>query len=520
MSDSKRRLRRRPRLGRLRPRKTRLAAIALGVGVVMVLVFALVFSIAFGTRSVAAHADALHNADEALRASTVVRAQAGMATHLSVLEREFGFSAADGIELALTEADLALNDLSVSLAELDDLIGGLDPGLVAAAANFETTVETIRDLVVAGESTLAQTEALVLDEQFRTVTGAIVVERDYQASQVAAANQTMGRIGDLVRFLVAFLVPTAVILLYRELSQRQARQSELEVRLESEKELGKARDEFVANASHELRTPLTSIFGLAHILEEDPFVAASDTAPEMVGLIISEAHDLSRMVDDLLTTARLDAGALHFQFEDLPVLEEVREVVDPMAKAGAQFGVDVHPAVVRADRLRLRQVIRNLLSNANKYGGADIRVIGRVASGWYEVIVADNGEGIPKELEDRLFQRFLHQGDMPLVLGSVGLGLSIVQALAEGMGGAVWYERDAGWTKFVVRVPLSKTNQQSRFREADLTRRRTTLETPGGVAEPPPIPAVAPAVQTAPATVGTALAAAEQLRHLEARRKG
>jgi two-component system OmpR family sensor kinase len=240
----------------------------------------------------------------------------------------------------------------------------------------------------------------------------------------------------------------------------------------------------------------------------------------MVGLIISEAHDLSRMVDDLLTTARLDAGALHFQFEDLPVLEEVREVVDPMAKAGAQFGVDVHPAVVRADRLRLRQVIRNLLSNANKYGGADIRVIGRVASGWYEVIVADNGEGIPKELEDRLFQRFLHQGDMPLVLGSVGLGLSIVQALAEGMGGAVWYERDAGWTKFVVRVPLSKTNQQSRFREADLTRRRTTLETPGGVAEPPPIPAVAPAVQTAPATVGTALAAAEQLRHLEARRKG
>ncbi|MCJ7725691.1 MAG: hypothetical protein MUP76_04810, partial [Acidimicrobiia bacterium] len=230
----------------MRPRRTRLAAIALGAGVVMVLVFALVFSIAFGTRQVAAHADALHNADEALRASTVVRAQVGMATHLAVLEREFGFEAADGIELALGEVVLALGDLSVSLAELDGLVGGLDPGLVSAAQRFETTVETIRDLVVAGDSTLAQVEAGVLDDQFREITGAIVVERDYQASRVATANQTMGRVGDLVRFLVAFLVPTAVILLYRELSQRQQRQSELEVRLESEQELGKARDEFVA----------------------------------------------------------------------------------------------------------------------------------------------------------------------------------------------------------------------------------------------------------------------------------
>jgi len=439
MAISKSRSRRRPRRGRIRPRRTSLGAIALGAGVVMLLVFALVFSIAFGTRKVAAHADALHNADEALRASTVVRAQAGMATHLSVLEREFGFLASEGISTALEQAELGLNDLGASLAELDELTGGLAPRLTTAAASFTASVLTMRDLVKAGDSVAAQAEAGVLGDQFDEITGAIIVERDFQASQVRTANQTMGRVGDLVRFLVAFLVPTGVILLYRELSQRQQRQSELEVRLESEQELGKARDEFVANASHELRTPLTSIFGLAHILEEDPQVGLSDSAAEMVGLIISETHDLSRMVEDLLTTARLDAGALHFQFEDLAILDEVREVVEPMARAGAPFGIDVNPAVVRADRLRLRQVIRNLLSNAGKYGGPDIRVLGRVSSGWYELVVADNGEGISKELEERLFQRFLHQGDMPLVLGSVGLGLSIVQALAEGMGGAVWY---------------------------------------------------------------------------------
>jgi len=517
MADHKRRSRRHlRRIHSPGPRRTRLGAIALGIGVVMVLVFALVFSIAFGTKQVAAHADALHNADEALRAATVIRAQAGMAVHLSVLEQDFGFEATETIAVATDEAAVALIDLGATLDELDELTGGLDQRLVTAVDEFDVTVGSLLSMVNSGDLAGAQAEAVALDDGFRELTGAIVVERDYQASQVATANATMGRIGDIVRFLVAFLVPTAVILLYRELSHRQQRQSELEVRLDAEQELGKARDDFVANASHELRTPLTSIFGLAHILEEDEDVAGSETALEMVGMIISEAHDLSRMVDDLLTTARIDAGAIHYQFENLSVLDEVHEVVDPMARAGTQIGIDVHPAGVRADRLRMRQVIRNLLSNAAKYGGGDVRVLGRVVSGWYELMVADNGEGIPPELEERLFQRFLHQGDMPLVLGSVGLGLSIVQALAEGMGGAVWYEREGGWTKFVIRVPLAKVEQQSRFREADLTRTRHELEAPGGVAEPTSIAVQAASIPT----VGTVQAAAEQLRNLEAHRRG
>lgn len=506
----------RHRLERLLPHRVRLAAIAVGAGIVTVLLFALVFSTAFGTRQVAAHADALHNADEALLAATTMRAEIGTAIQLAVLEAELGYAAADAIALGVAEMERALTDLSVSLAELDAQTGGLDSRLTAAAASFEATVLSIRDLVVAGDAAAAQAEAGALDDRFREVTGAISVERDYQASQLAAANQTMGRVGALVRILVAILVPIAVVLLYRELLQRRQDHSDLENRLESEQEIGKARDEFVANASHELRTPLTSILGLAHILGEDPQVITSSSAAEMVGMIISETHDLSRMVDDLLTTARLDAGELSFQLEDLAVLDEVREVVEPMTAVGARCGVDVHPAVVHADRLRLRQVVRNLLSNATKYGGTDIRLIGRVASGWYELIVADDGEGIPRDLESRLFQRFLHQGDTPLVLGSVGLGLSIVSALAEGMEGAVWYERDAGWTKFVVRVPLSTTRQTSRFQEAGLTRRRATLESPGGAgrlpADPAGLPAAHPASPIGASTHGTAHAAAEQLR--------
>ena len=445
----------------------RFAALILGAGVAITLVFALVFSIAFGTRSIASHASALHNADEALRAATIVRAQAGLATHLAVLEQEFGFGSEEAVELSLSEVRLALDDLDSALLGLLSDVADLNASVVTSARRFSaTTIEILNSLEGPDAKVAQQIATEELDLAFRGFVGTLVIERDRQAGAVAAANAMMGRVGDLARFLVAFLVPTFAIILYRELSRRQSRQKELEVRLKTEKDLGKARDDFVANASHELRTPLTSILGLAYLIEEDGAGETNPLVTEMVGLIISEANDLSRMVDDLLTTARLDAGALHFQLENLNAGDEIQEVVDPLLRSGSNIAVDAQPGVVRADRLRLRQVIRNLLSNARKYGGRNVRIVGGQVSGWYEIRVEDDGAGIPDELHQRLFQRYLHEGDMPTVLGSVGLGLSIVSALAEGMGGAVWYERLGDWTSFIVRVPLATSDEASPFSEA------------------------------------------------------
>jgi len=430
-------------------------------------VFALVFSSAFGSRGVAAHAIALHSADEAIQAATVAHSQSGLATHLTVLERDFGLKAGDGIAVAVAETRAALGDLDSAVTGMARAPGTLDAGIGSAAASFAGAVGAVLDGLASGDVDAAESAVVgSLDPAFRELVTVVTAERDHQAAEVAAANDVTGRLGDLAWFLVAFLGPISAIVVYRELSRRQRRQRDLEVRLATEKELNKARDEFVATASHELRTPLTSIFGLAHLLAEDPSVQASPTAIEMTGMIISESTDLSRMVDDLLTTARLDAGALHYQFENLGVLHEVREVVDPMRRSGVEVDLDVHPALVRSDRLRLRQVVRNLISNAGKYGGPTVQVIGRVVSGWYELRVEDDGEGVPEELHDRLFQRFLHQGDLPLILGSVGLGLSIVRALAEGMGGSVWHERRQGWTCFVVRLPLATGDDDTRYREA------------------------------------------------------
>jgi signal transduction histidine kinase len=458
---------RRARAIKQRSRSGRFAALTLGTGVAIILVFALVFSIAYGTRSIASHASALHNADEALRAATIIRAQAGLATHLNVLEQDFGWDSSEGIDLSVSEVRLALDDLDSALAGLISDVDGLSNTIVTGGRNFRITTFEILDGLEGSDAGLAQQIATEeLDLKFRGFVDALVIERDHQAVSVATANATMGRVGDMARFLVAFLVPTAAIILYRELSRREARRKELEVRLETEQDLGQARDDFIANASHELRTPLTSILGLAYLIDEEDSVEENPMITEMVGLIISEANDLSRMVDDLLTTARLDAGALHFQLENLNAVEEIEEVVGPLQRSGAAISVQAQPSLVRSDRLRLRQVIRNLLSNARKYGGPNVRVVAEPVSGWFEIRVEDDGAGIPDELRDRLFQRYLHEGDMPTVLGSVGLGLSIVGALAEGMGGAVWYERRDGWTSFVVRIPLATDDEISQFREA------------------------------------------------------
>jgi signal transduction histidine kinase len=175
----------------------------------------------------------------------------------------------------------------------------------------------------------------------------------------------------------------------------------------------------------------------------------------LVDVIIREASDLERIVEDLLTSARLDAGALHFSFDDVNVAVEVEEVAAGVMRSGADIDISCRPALVRADRTRLRQIVRNLLSNAMKYGGPNIRVQGTTAGRSYVLIVADDGDGLPEPVHQHLFERFVHREGDAARTDSVGLGLSIVHALVVGMGGAISYEHDESESRFMIRLPLA-----------------------------------------------------------------
>lgn len=443
-------------VGSSRPRWDRSLGLTVFTGLAMLVVLGLVFSVAYGSQQITSSAAALHDADEGLRAATIVRAQLALGVHMSSVDREFGTNSGAAQETSTFEATLAMEDLSTAVSQL--LASGKVDGepLVGATERLAVTSSEIVSLLVAGDSAGAQgVSDARLDVEFQELTSVLVEVRDALSEEVSSSDALLGRIGNFARFLVAFLIPAAVILVYRELMKRQQRQAELESRLNAERQLNAAREEFVANASHELRTPLTSIIGLSMLLAENETVKAEEAATELLSIIISESDDLARMVEDLLTTARLDAGALHFVFDDVDVGQEMPETVDPLTRSGPAIGVSVEPGIVRTDRLRFRQLLRNLLSNARKYGGENIRVEGRVEGRTYVCAVIDDGPGVPTEIEDRLFERFIHQGHQTATKDSVGLGLSIVHALTQGMGGSIAYERINGETHFTIRLPLA-----------------------------------------------------------------
>ena len=434
----------------------RALAITLVAGIAMLLLVGLVFAIAYGSQRITSDATSLHKADEVLRSSTVVRAQLALGIYAGGVDRQFGTSSAEAIAVSFDEARIALDDVSAGIAAFDEDAFGADSQITASVERFTLSAAQVFRLADEGEYEKAQ--SLIKEEMspaFEVLVDELILLRDELAASVASADLLLGQIGNVARFLVAFLLPAAVIFIYRDLLRRQARQSELEGRLEAERQISVAREEFIANASHELRTPLTSITGLALLLEEDPVIKEDNSSSELLDLIINESGDLNRMVEDLLTTARLDAGALSYTFQSVNPRREIVEVAELMRRAGTSVSVDCAPALIRADPVRLRQIIRNLLSNARKYGGPDIRATGFVEGRTYVCEVVDDGEGVPLEIADRLFQRFVHQGHDTAMRESVGLGLSIVHALAQGMGGSVSYQRSSGETHFAVRLPLA-----------------------------------------------------------------
>lgn len=434
----------------------RVTSVTVVAGLALLAVFGMVFAIARATEGITSDAATLHSADEVLRSATVVRAQLTIGVHAGTVDAEFGTDSTEVISLAVAETEQAMADVSAGLSELG-AIDGVET-LVPLVRDFTEAVNDAANALSAGDYSAAQTfNEANLESAYAALVGGLVGIRDRLRESVDRSDQLLGLVGTIAGFLVAVLIPSAVILVYRALMRRQARQTFLENRLEAEQHLSRAREEFVANASHELRTPLTSITGLALLLEEDRAIASNETLSELVGLIADESADLSRMVEDMLTTARLDVGALSFRFQDVSAESIVGDVVESMRASSVKVMVDCRPGTVRCDPARLRQIVRNLVSNACKYGDGGVWVWGAVESRTYVLEVVDRGPGVPAEIEDRLFQRFVHRGGETATSSSVGLGLSIVRSLADGMGGTVTYHRRAGETCFSVRLPLGRS---------------------------------------------------------------
>jgi len=243
-------------------------------------------------------------------------------------------------------------------------------------------------------------------------------------------------------------------------------------------EMGRIKDEFLAHTSHELRTPLNSILGFTKLIL-DGLCKNRDEEQELLRDVFASAQHLLGIVNDILDIARIEANQMTLHLEDVNPRQVLDSTLPLVAVQAASKGLELHDLttrmalpLVRADQVRLRQVLLNLLSNAVKFtprGWVALRasVVPLNPSlssqpAFLRLEVEDTGIGIPLEKRELVFQKFVQVDNSPnRDHGGSGLGLAIARRLVEMMGGAIGVESGSGgrgtlvwFTLLVVREAL------------------------------------------------------------------
>jgi signal transduction histidine kinase len=250
---------------------------------------------------------------------------------------------------------------------------------------------------------------------------------------------------------------------FRDVTAERRAHQQIEQAREAAEAASQAKSLFLANMSHELRTPLNAVIGLADLLllGRDPLV---DRQREYLEGIASSGRHLLALVNDVLDLAKIEAGKQELDLQSIPIHDAIEEGMAAIVPLANARGVQLEPATivavpnVRADRVRLRQILYNLISNAVKFTdrGGIVRVRARRDDDRVSIAVIDTGVGIATADLSRLYRAFeqlaLPSGDRP---GGTGLGLALTKRLVEMHGGTIDVESELGvGTTFTVRIPV------------------------------------------------------------------
>lgn len=208
------------------------------------------------------------------------------------------------------------------------------------------------------------------------------------------------------------------------------------------------RTELVAMIAHDLRGPIGVVQNLVHLLEVDWPDLDDDARRELFERINNRLGIMGALADDVFDVSRIEAGELHIDIAAVDLSQAVDRVVADTHSLLPDRKIEVaveRAVVVRADERRLWEILSNLVSNALKFSAEDtvVSVSSTTNKGDAIVSVADQGPGIPLDLQDQLFGRFVRVAEDNRTPGS-GLGLYIAKSLTEAMGGRIWFESTPG----------------------------------------------------------------------------
>lgn len=274
------------------------------------------------------------------------------------------------------------------------------------------------------------------------------------------SSSTSGRRGDGKEFPVDMAV-TAM-----ELPEGRSYIMSLRDRTEAQR-LELMKREFVSTVSHELRTPLTAIQGSLGLIAGGVAGPVPEKMSEMLTIATGNCERLIFLVNDILDLEKIDLGRMTFNMQHLPLKEVLAEAIELNQSYAARFNValELECAVtagvhLNADKDRLIQVLTNLIANAAKFSppGAIVHIEagGVDTNGCARIGVRDKGPGIPNDMRDRVFERFVQvEGVKTQRKGGSGLGLSISKAIVEAFGGKIGVECPAeGGSLFYIELPV------------------------------------------------------------------
>ena len=223
--------------------------------------------------------------------------------------------------------------------------------------------------------------------------------------------------------------------------------------------VGKERRRMVSVIAHELRNPITTVVGLSSEMA-DCWDQLGDERKQLIQIIRDEAEDLAEIVEDLLSIESLDQGSIQVDVGEFE-LGLLAQAVIERVQLGEKTALIEGDVVAQVDPVRFRQILRNLVSNAVRYGGDRIAVKLRTEMGKATVEVIDDGPGVPGEESDAIFEPYRRASGGKQETKSVGLGLAVTRQLARLMGGDVTYERRDRETVFRLSVPSAGVSSDS-----------------------------------------------------------
>lgn len=241
-----------------------------------------------------------------------------------------------------------------------------------------------------------------------------------------------------------------------------------------EKELEKAKDEFISLASHELRTPMTAIKGLVSMITKGDYGEINQGLKKPLENIYLSSERQIHLINDLLDVSRLQTGKINYKITNFalkPVLIEVVDSLQPLAKQSEISLVtkEIVDSTVQADIEWVKQVLNNLIGNALKFTTkGEITVSTRSEENFALVVVIDTGIGIEPADQDKLFERFRQLNTMSKKMIGSGLGLYIAREVARKMGGDVRLEKSVigEGSTFVFSIPQADTDYAKKVKEA------------------------------------------------------